>query len=308
MIRTVAGSCPNCGPEFERRPVARGEDYEYRTTGSEKFEFVECVGCGTWVLDPRPADEEIAGLYPPNYEPYLFSKLPRLVRIGRDRIQIRKVRAIARWLPPKATVVDVGCGAGALLRLLKDHGPADARLVGWDFPGPHLERLTEQGFEVLAAPITSASEPPEADAFVLNQVIEHFAEPDRLLDVLHRALRPGGLLFVETPRTDSLDARWFRSGHWGGYHFPRHLVLFDEGNLARLVESKGFRVVERARLPSPAFWIQSLHHALDDRGYPRLARFFVIRNPFLVAFFTLFDLVVGRFRATSNQRLVAVRT
>ena len=40
-------------------------------------------------------------------------------------------------------------------------------------------------------------------------------------------LAPGGLLALETPNLDSWDARLFCARWWGGYHFPRHWVLFD---------------------------------------------------------------------------------
>ena len=125
-----------------------------------------------------------------------------------------------------------------------------------------MERLRESGFEVIAAPIDRDQVPQAVDVFVLNQVIEHFARPGELVAVLAGALAPGGHLVIETPDTGGLDARWFSRRYWGGYHIPRHMVLFNQANLRILVERTGLQVVETARLSSPAFWVQSLHHRL----------------------------------------------
>jgi SAM-dependent methyltransferase len=307
VIATVPARCPHCGPDFVRQPCGRGVDYEYRTTGAQEFTFVRCGSCRTIVLDPRPSDAEIPALYPPDYEPYRFDELPALIRWGRDLVQSRKVRELLRWAPQGATIVDIGCGAGAALRLIAKFAPAGRRLIGWDFPGPHLDQLRGAGFETIAAPIVPANVPVEVDVFVMNQVIEHVTEPDALLRALHAALRPGGIVFIETPDTDGLDARWFRTGLWGGYHIPRHMVLFNRAGLRSLLEKSGFRVLASASLPSPAFWIQSLHHLSEARGLLRLARLCSLRNLGLVGAFTALDLFSGKFASTSNQRVVAER-
>jgi SAM-dependent methyltransferase len=274
---------------------------------AEEFAMVACTGCGTRFLDPRPADDAIPALYPEDYEPYRFDTLPAPIRVARDLVQGRKVAVAAELVPSGGTVVDVGCGAGSWLRLMQRKGPSDVRLIGWDFPGPHLDRLAADGFEVIHGPVDlDHALPAVADVVVLNQVLEHFARPDELLAVVTRLLRPGGHVVIETPDVDGLDARLFARRHWGGYHFPRHLVLFDAGGLRTLVERAGLQVVATERLVSPVFWNQSLHHLLADRRATRpVAPFFSIRNPATLALATLLDLVTRRREPTSNQRLVA---
>lgn len=304
-IRTVKAICPLCGPNFIADPIARGRDFEYGTTGTQLFEFVRCRSCSIILLDPRPEDSAIAGLYPEDYEPYRFHRLPQLVQRGRDLVQRRKIAMIARFAKSGARLVDVGTGGGALLRLLREHRPTDLQLIGWDFPGPHLIRLKEEGFEVIEAPLDRSHVPAGVDVFVLNQVIEHVPDPAELVRMLGAALKPGGFLIIETPNTAGLDARLFAGGHWGGYHIPRHMVLFDQDNLCTLVRRHGLIVVETARLASPAFWIQSLHHTAADAGQDAVAALFTLRNLPLVAGFAAFDAMRGCVAPTSNQRVVA---
>ncbi len=305
-LPTEPGRCPLCPSGPPTRFVARGPDFEYATVAGE-WTVVACTGCRTRFLDPRPADDAIAALYPDDYEPYRFDALPGPVRFARDLVQRRKVAVVADLVPPGGTVLDLGCGAGAWLRLMRRRGPGDVRLIGWDFPGPHLERLAADGFAVVDGPVDRAHAPAAvADVVVLTQVLEHFARPDELLSVVTRLLRPGGHVVIETPDVDGLDARLFGRRHWGGYHFPRHLVLFDAPGLRTLVERAGLEVVATARLASPAFWNQSLHHLLADRGATRRAAgFFGIRNPITLGAATVLDLATSRWAPTSNQRLVA---
>ena len=45
-----------------------------------------------------------------------------------------------------------------------------------------------------------------ADAIVIDNVLEHVAEPARMLDTAAASLNPGGLLIVITPNVDDIRA------------------------------------------------------------------------------------------------------
>ena len=309
-VRVEQGVCPICGPHYPAVDAARGPDFEHRTAGTQEFRFARCTSCGTLVLDPRPIDEEIAGLYPPDYVSYGFDRMNPVMRFARDTVQRGKTSVFARLVPPGGTIVDVGCGTGALLRQVHRRYGSRYRLVGWDYAGAHLERLAGTGIEIVAAPIAPPYVPyvPRGvHLFVLNQVIEHVPYPDRLVTMLAAALAPGGHIFIETPDTDSLDARWFAGRYWGGYHFPRHMVLFNRRSLRTLVERCGLEVVETAHLASPAFWVQSVRYWLLESRVPQLAPVFVLGNVPVVAAFSAFDRLAALVVGTSNQRLVARR-
>jgi len=306
-VHVVPGVCPLCGPSYPRAGAAHAPDFEHRTTGAQEFNITRCTACATLVLDPRPADAEIAGLYPPDYVSYRFDHLNPVMRLGRDLVQRGKTSVIARLAPEGGTVVDVGCGSGALLRQIRARYGSRFRLIGWDYPGPHLERLAESRVEVIAAPLEPEHVPAGADLFVLNQVLEHVPHPDRLLTMLATALAPGGHVAIETPDTDGLDARWFAGRYWGGYHVPRHMVLFNQRNLRTLIERSGLEVVESAHLASPAFWVQSMRNRILESRAPWLAPLFGLGNVPLMATVTAFDLLAARVVATSNQRVVARR-
>jgi glycosyltransferase involved in cell wall biosynthesis/SAM-dependent methyltransferase len=105
-------------------------------------------------------------------------------------------------------VLDLGCGRGELLQLLKEAG-IEARGIDPD-PGM-VERCRAKGLEVEQADGVSyleRQEPGSLGAVVAIHVIEHlsFDELQRLLDLARRALAPGGLFVAETVNPHSVPA------------------------------------------------------------------------------------------------------
>jgi SAM-dependent methyltransferase len=285
--------------------VATGRDFEYGTC-SNTFTFKRALPSGLLYLDPRPTDSELGTIYPKDYEPYRFESLPPLVRLARDRVQKSKVDYIRSIIGSRAKIIDIGCGNGKLLRLMRRFGPTDWELHANDLNHEAIEGLRADRITPHSCRAEEIALDAHFDLIILNQVIEHFADVHGLLATARRLLAPGGVLLIETPSIDGLDSNLFGRSYWGGYHFPRHFYLFNEGSLIRLCEEHGFTATRASYLASPAFWVQSLHHWLLDRGYPGLARWFTLRNLPLVAAVTLFDVVRIRLGLkSSNMRLLA---
>jgi 2-polyprenyl-3-methyl-5-hydroxy-6-metoxy-1,4-benzoquinol methylase len=306
MIQTVAARSL-FAEDQDAQPIATGRDFEYATCDNE-FTFVRAAPSGLVFLRERPAESELGTIYPDHYEPYRFESFPGLLRKAREFVQRGKVGVVRKLAPGEADILDVGCGSGSLLRLLRSHGPAQWRLHANELHAPSLERLAQQGFITHPGPIEKVPGEARFDVIVLNQVIEHFADVDGLLAACSRLLKPGGRLLVETPSTSGLDFRWFARRHWGGYHFPRHFYLFDEVTISRALRAHGLQVENVQYLASPAFWTQSLHHRVAESRWRSLAGWFHLKNLPLTALVTAFDLACAALGLrTSNMRVVAGR-
>lgn len=99
-------------------------------------------------------------------------------------------------------VLDLGCGDGGIMAILKPHLPAQAEIVGID-PDPAETRLALQR-GVYADVITAgAEEMPFADAhfdvLISNSVLEHIAPLDDVLRESGRVLKTGGWLIATVP-------------------------------------------------------------------------------------------------------------
>lgn len=290
--------CCLCGGQ-DGVPVGVGEDFEYRTT-DQSFLAVRCPRCAVVYLDPRPAASELGRIYPDEYHAFAFDEEAfGVVHRVRSRLEARRLLWVGAGLPAGARVLDVGCGDGFHLDLLRRHGPPGWDLIGVDTDPRAVEAARRRGLQVELATIEEAMiEPGSVDLALCIQTIEHVADPVALLRAVGRVLKPGGRLYLITDSTDSPDFALAKGRHWGGYHFPRHWYLFNRASMRRLAERSGLQVERLGTTTSPVNWTYSVRNWLDDWGAPRwlVAQFSLSSAPAL-AVFTVLDaglMAVGR--------------
>ncbi len=287
--------CCLCGTN-DGTPVAVGEDFEYRTTADQSFMAVRCQSCGLVYLDPRPAMSELGRIYPDNYHAFEFdAEQFGLVHRVRSRLEARRVLRAGRGLPHDARVLDVGCGDGFHLDLLRQYGPPGWTLLGVDTDPRAAAAAGRRGLQVeLTAIEDSAIEPGSIDMALCIQTVEHVADPVVLLRAISKVLRPGGRLYLITDSTDSPDFFIAKGRHWGGYHFPRHWNLFNKTSMRRLAELSGLDVERLGTTVSPVNWTYSVRNLLDDWGAPGwLVRQFSLQTAPSLAVFTAVDSVLS---------------
>jgi SAM-dependent methyltransferase len=275
----------------DAEPVGVGEDFEYRT-GPDTFLAMQCQGCGLVYLDPRPTRAELPRMYPSNYHAFHFDEADfGVVYHVRSYLEAARLRRWCRGLSPTARILDVGCGDGFHLHLLRRWGSKEFRLEGVDADERAVRHARGRGLNVQLGFLDQLRLDADAyDCVLLIQTIEHVDDPPGLLAEIRRILRPGGRVVIVTDNTGSLDFRWFRGRWWGGYHFPRHLQLFDRSSMTALAAKAGFSVHELSTIVSPVNWVYSVRNALDDLGSPRrLVEQFSLETPATLALGTLWD-------------------
>jgi 2-polyprenyl-3-methyl-5-hydroxy-6-metoxy-1,4-benzoquinol methylase len=290
--------------------VASGYDYELRTC-QNRWTYVQCARCEHIWLNPRPALDALDVIYPTSYYAYNYQDISAVARRAKQAMDEVKMRSILRCSPePPTSYLDVGCGDGRYLGVLARKGLPHEDLHGLELDGATVDRLRSQGFQVHQERVEDTQQfaPEMFDLITIFHVIEHVGSPSQVLRRLADWLRPGGVLAVETPNVDSLDARLFAAGTWGGFHIPRHWHLFQRSTLARLLESVGLVLKAVRYQPGHAFWMYSVHHELLYGGRqprPRSAKFF---DPFAsvipLAAFTAFDLARAAMGAKTSAMLM----
>lgn len=272
-------------------PIAVGEDFEYRTS-PDSFLAVRCRRCGLVYLNPRPANGELGRIYPPTYHAYDFSAERYGLAYGvRRRLETRRLLGYCGDLAEGARIIDIGCGDGFHLKLLREFGKPGWRLEGVDPHEGAILRGASSGITVHRGAVQTLDLPKEAyDLALLIATIEHVDDPVRVLRTVRDLLRPGGRAVVVTDNTRSPDFMLFCSRHWGGYHFPRHWTLFDAETLAALAREAGLEVDRIGTIVSPVNWIYSFRNMLLDWGAPAwLVDRFSLKAPGALALFTVFD-------------------
>lgn len=307
LIDTVpAPRCDVCGSE-RHRPVAAGYDYELRTCRN-LWHYVACDECAQVWLNPRPAAATLSTIYPPEYYAYNYDDLSALARKGKELIDRRKLGGILAAMPrPPATYLDVGCGDGRYLDVLASKGVPPASLLGLELNADVVATARARGLQVTCERVEDCTrfEPGSLDLITMFHVVEHVASPREVVERLVGWLAPGGVLAIETPNIDSLDARLFTAGLWGGYHIPRHWHLFRQETMTQLLESTGLEVDAVRYQTGHSFWMYSFHHRLRYAARPRRGlarRFDPLASVAPLLAFTAFD----RARAMMGARTSAM--
>lgn len=224
---TARIACPVCR-ESDSKPQFVGRD----PLSGDAFKVVRCAACGMAYVNPQPSSDVLAGYYPSKYygarHPFFkdaFMAL-RAAKLGPP--------------PPGGRVLDIGCGRADFLLA--------CRKKGWDVAGieqaesPVMAMRDELRIDI--KPPEGLRDFPDAsfDAVTLWHVLEHMADPRDVLTQAHRLLGDRGRLVVEVPNFGSWQA-WVGPEIWYHLDVPRHLLHFEKGTLARLLETCGYRPV-----------------------------------------------------------------
>jgi SAM-dependent methyltransferase len=133
-------------------------------------------------------------------------------------------------------VLDVGCGTGRLLYLLRLAGWS--RSLGLDAYLPEDLRYAN-GLEVRRAGLETAE--GGWDAIMFHHSFEHLADPAETLRQVQAKLAPGGRCLIRLPLADS--EAWARYGvDWVQLDAPRHLFLHTRRSLALLSADAGLQI------------------------------------------------------------------
>jgi len=135
-------------------------------------------------------------------------------------------------------VLDIGCAFGFLLdeiRMMKNCEIYGIEVSNYAFE--HARKLV--GANIHNCELSDCRFEPESfDIVFLLGTIEHLISPRRMLEDIHKIMRPGGLLVVTT-----LDT----AGVFPFYSLkpPEHLVYFNHSNFSRLLKKSGYNVLMR---------------------------------------------------------------
>jgi len=309
-ISLINQLCPFCKSK-EHVLIAQGIDYEYFSC-SNIFSFVKCKECSLVFLNPKPEFKDFNIIYPSNYYSHVEAKESKsynsLVQKAWDTLEEQRIKMFYNYLGKgKRKILDIGCGPGRLLSLIKKYGYYEWELSGVEFGLDDAILAELEGVNIYKGYFEEVDfkEAP-FDLLVTQQVIEHAYDPIRMLKKCCGILKPGGYAIFDTPNYDSLDRMIFSRTYWGGYHIPRHMTLFTPKTFSSLAEVSGFEVISIKKMISPVFWVLTVRNLLLGSGVTKKwADKIYYQNLFLLCVSTFIEIInLYLLRKTSNMRIV----
>ncbi|MDA8716504.1 class I SAM-dependent methyltransferase [Alphaproteobacteria bacterium] len=308
-VLTEDQSCIICGtPNSFAEAVCTTKDFCYETCSNE-FEYLDCKNCGNIYLRNRPKVSELSTIYPNNYLTYDYEKLlGGLIFKLRNKVQSVKVKPLLRHLDDDDYIVDVGCGAGDFLSLVKEFGKKNWRLLGVDFSEAAIKKLESRGIEGLVGRIEDQKNDQlmGVGCFVMLQLIEHVENPKDLMQHCVRMLRPGGIILIETPNPYAWDPKLFKKRYWGCWHAPRHWNILSPDLIKNLAKDCGLEVVEHNYTLNPFGWLHSVQYLLREKfNLIMLGKWFDVDKIVPLCAASLIDVIQKTVSGkTSNQQII----
>ena len=187
-----------------------------------------------------------------NYRSRFYTSYARLKQCT-DLEQVRRdlsltrpylARLVAKSFPAdhNCSIVDLGCGLGALLLFLQEAGYVNT--IGVETSPDQFEFARQLGVRSVLCgdlvPFLRNSAGEVFDVLVAFDVIEHFCKDEvlEIMDQAYRVLRPGGRLIVHVPNAEGIfGSRIF----WSDF---THEMAFTREGLRQLTRACGFSSVE----------------------------------------------------------------
>ncbi len=211
----------------------------------DEFPYWQCSDCGCLQIVQIP--ERLGDYYPKDYYSFAQSpspldkwlyrayfKAPRLGHLIRHITRNpffadQKFQAVIEARPkPGARILDVGCGGGKLVMVL--------RSVGYDAYGidPFLDEQTDY-----LRKATLEETEGGWDLIMFHHSLEHMPDHVNVLRTARARLAPGGTCLVRVPVAAWAWEHYGRD--WVQLDAPRHLIIHTPESFRRAAELAGFQ-------------------------------------------------------------------
>ena len=209
-------------------PICKGKSKEKRL---KQFVLLKCTSCGLEWQKKMPTDSELDSIYSEysqskfDYDRYDFFNAVYKKYISKLK---------------KASVLDLGCGLGHFLDILKGKG--------WDIEGIDMSKSSVKiakkklGNKIHLKSIESFKTSKKYDLILMIDIIEHVRNPDHIMQKVKDLLKKDGLLIMNTPNTSAILAKI--SGKTWFQYKREHLYYFNSSNIKQFLSKNGFKTIK----------------------------------------------------------------
>jgi SAM-dependent methyltransferase len=241
---------------FQEAPLRKALEFTYRKMGEDAlrgavFELRRCPNCEL-IFQRQVYDENDTRRYYDDAIPLECTEQSNFnfQAVAYASNNFSSLCCVLRYIkkdPLRLRAYEYGMGMGRWCMLARALG---CGVSCWDIAPSRNQAMRERGFEIL---------PPEdlpAEGFdIINceQVLEHAAQPRRIVNTLAKALKPGGLLIVDTPNCRKLlrrlqrkdPDRIFEEDRFRGLFHPlEHINCFTQKPLLRMASDAGLKRIK----------------------------------------------------------------
>jgi 2-polyprenyl-3-methyl-5-hydroxy-6-metoxy-1,4-benzoquinol methylase len=221
------------------------DDYSVRFPKgfAQLHRIVTCNQCGLMYANPQESVD--CKTFESEAYPKVFDEARGGQYFQKQHVQLpdnlRALRVVNELVPKRGELLEIGSFCGIFLDRI--------RSSGWKVTGLEPDRgvadysRAKYGLNIVDGVLPKPSlAKGHFDAVVMLHVIEHMPDPSENLREIHRVLKPGGVLVVETPRFDSLMFKILGRRERSLGNCNGHIYFFTVPSLRGMLEKNGFEV------------------------------------------------------------------
>ena len=269
----IIKKCDLCGSTKSKLFITTPD----RAYSSGFYTYQICQNCSLIRLSPRPSPKSLKRYYPAKYRAYRkpgninsFQKLVRYLINHNKVIAKLLIKDKLFYWENKGRILDVGCGSGFYLGVLKNWG--------WDTYGVEMDKgavsiAQKSGISNIKFGDQASARYPNDhfDVVRFSHVMEHVPSPAKEIAESLRVLKPKGKILIIAPNINSVFFKIFKTC-WYPLEPPRHFYQYSPATITKFLKKVGFNkvVITYNQSPNTLFWtiLYSLGFKNVDRRLP----------------------------------------
>jgi 2-polyprenyl-3-methyl-5-hydroxy-6-metoxy-1,4-benzoquinol methylase len=203
-------------------------------------------------------------------------------------------------------LLEVGCGNGEALKSMADKG---WNVEGIDFDLNAVIQANSLALSVKHGTLADQNYSADNfDAIYLSHVLEHLPDPKDFLRECHRILKNNAKLVITTPNTNSLGHKLYKD-NWRGLEPPRHLYLFNNENILKMLRESGFLRYEIKTSARGALYILKMSELLKKFNVGNTRNFsksFSIFDKIHGYILQVYELLLMQFDSSLGEEIIVI--
>jgi len=196
---------------------------------------MQCKKCDFMFIYPPPTIQTQKEYYNKSYQKGTY-------KVYTNQDNLRKKLNEKRYLEiekynPKGNLLDIGCASGFFLDVATKYGLS---IFGVELSEEAVKIARLKNKNIFHGTLEAAKYNNSFfDIVTIYDIIEHVVDPNSMMKEVSRIIKPGGLIVITTPDTNSWHAKIMRK-NWGFIIPLEHLCYFSHLSMKLLLEKNGF--------------------------------------------------------------------
>jgi 2-polyprenyl-3-methyl-5-hydroxy-6-metoxy-1,4-benzoquinol methylase len=195
-------------------------------------EYIQCDTCKSLFLKKLPPTKLLQNQAEKDADIMITSVNEKI-----EAIHISRFNKIKKYVTKKDKIVDVGCGYGTFLQVVKKEGYIP---IAMDVSQKLIDHLKSKGIHGYTSMKDIAEH--SMSAVTGYDVIEHTTTPQLFIQQIKRIMKNNAVIMLTTPNATGISGRILKE-KWWVFGPDAHCVLFSPFSLKQLLEKNGFEVI-----------------------------------------------------------------